>query len=116
MIQTFNNKDFSLSIYGTADQPLFKGCEVATLLGYKNTRKALIDHVEPEDKKTLNDKSNESLPYDKKVCPQKVTLPKMHPQTIFINESGVYSLILASKLPKAKQFKHWITSEVTIDS
>ncbi len=66
------------------ENPLFKGSEIASLLGYKNTRKAIIDHIEQEDKIINKLNSNEKLGF-----------PKMHPQTIFINESGVYSLIFS---------------------
>ena len=67
------------------------------MLGYSNTRKALIDHIDEEDKKdgvTIRDAIGRE---QKSVC---------------INESGLYSLILSSKLPSAKRFKHWVTSEV----
>lgn len=102
MIQTFKNNDFKISVYGTIDQPYFKACEIAKLLGYKNTRKAVRDHIESEDKFSyVKNKEEFSVP-----------LLKLCPQTVFINESGLYSLILSSKLPKAKEFKHWITNEV----
>lgn len=76
-------------------EPWFVGADVANILGYKNSRKALIDHVDEEDKgvtkcDTLGGKQNLSV----------------------INESGLYSLIVASKLPTAKEFKRWVTSEV----
>lgn len=78
-------------------EPYFVGKDVAEILGYSNPRKAMIDHVDAEDKTdgvTIRDSiSREQKP-------------------IIINESGLYSLILSSKLPSAKAFKHWITAEV----
>lgn len=76
-------------------EPYFVGKDVATILGYSNQRDALAKHVDEEDKgvakcDTLGGKQNLTV----------------------INESGLYSLILFSKLPQAKEFKHWVTSEV----
>ncbi|ADZ07463.1 prophage antirepressor [Lactobacillus amylovorus] len=79
------------------DEPYFVGKDVAEILGYSNTRKALQDHVDLEDKKdgvTIRDSIGRS---------QRPTI---------INESGLYSLILSSKMPNAKRFKRWVTSEV----
>lgn len=76
------------------NEPLFVGKDVAEVLGYSNPQKAIRDHVDEEDK-TLNDSFT--------VNGTKVVL---------INESGLYSLILSSKLPSAKRFKKFVTSEV----
>ena len=76
-------------------EPYFVGKDVAEVLGYSNSRKAIADHVDSEDKGVTK-------------C---YTLGGTQ-QTTIINESGLYSLILASKLPTAKKFKHWVTSEV----
>lgn len=73
----------------------FVGKEVAAKLGYKNIRDAIYKHVDPDDKGVAN-------------CDTLGGTQKM----IIINESGLYSLILSSKLPSAKEFKHWVTSEV----
>lgn len=76
--------------------PYFVGKDVAQVLGYKDTVNALKTHVDPEDKKGW-----------------RITTPSRGEQKItLINESGVYSLIFGSKLPKAKSFKRWVTSEV----
>lgn len=73
----------------------FKAKDICESLKHSNPRKAIGDHVHPKD------------------VTQRYTLTKGGKQLVnFINESGVYSLILASELPKAKEFKHWITSEV----
>lgn len=76
----------------------FVGKDVAEALGYSNTSKAIITHVADEDKiiKMLPNSQN----------------GKTVGKTYIINESGLYSLILSSKLPSAKEFKHWVTSEV----
>lgn len=76
-------------------EPWFVGKDIAGVLGYTNPSKALKDHVDDEDK--LNNESLASLGQR---------------GGWIINESGLYSLILASKLPSAKQFKRWVTSEV----
>jgi prophage antirepressor-like protein len=77
-------------------EPYFVGKDVAEILGYSDTNKAVVMHVDDEDK-ILNDKSSPSFGQ------RGATL---------INESGLYSLILLSKLPEAKKFKRWVTSEI----
>ena len=80
-------------------EPWFVGKDVATALGYSNTKDALAKHVDPEDKRQ-----------DDGVAICDPMGREQHPT--IINESGLYSLVLSSKLPTAKQFKRWITSEV----
>lgn len=96
-IQIFNNPAFGeiRTIADENDTPWFVGKDVAEVLGYKNPSKALIDHVDEDDK--LNNEMLSSLGQR---------------GGWLINESGLYSLILSSKLPQAKEFKHWVTSEV----
>lgn len=95
-LQVFNHPQFgtvrAVEIQG---EPWLVGKDVAEKLGYMNARKALADHVEEEDK--LNNKSLSSLGQR---------------GGWLINESGLYSLVFGSKLPEAKKFKHWVTSEV----
>lgn len=95
-VQVFNNANFgqvrSMMIDG---EPWFVGKDVAEALGYTNSNKALVDHVDIEDKGVTK-------------C---YTLGGMQNLTV-INESGLYSLIMSSKLSKAKEFKRWVTSEV----
>ena len=95
-IQVFNNTEFgeirSMTIDG---EPYFVGKDVAAALGYSNPRKAIGDHVDEEDKGVTK-------------CD---TLGGGQNLTI-INESGMYSLILSSKLEGAKRFKRWVTSEI----
>ena len=95
-ITIFNNKEFG-TIRTTIinDEPYFVGKDAAISLGYSNPRKAIIDHVDEEDKGVTK-------------CD---TLGGSQDFTV-INESGLYSLILSSKLPKAKAFKRWVTHEV----
>lgn len=76
-------------------EPYFVGKDVAEILGYADQNKAIAMHVDEEDK--LNDKTASSLGQR---------------GGWLINESGLYSLILSSKLPSAKRFKRWVTSEV----
>lgn len=93
----FNHPEFGeLRTVGIDGVVWFVGKDVAAALGYVDVNKAVAMHVENEDKK-LNDKSSPSFGQ------RGATL---------INESGLYSLILSSKLPSAKEFKHWVTAEV----
>lgn len=95
-LQIFKNAEFgsirTLTING---EPYFVRCDVAEILGYSNSRKALADHVDEEDKGVTK-------------CD---TLGGTQEMTV-INESGLYGLILGSKLPTARKFKRWVTSEV----
>ena len=96
-----NVQVFTNPIFGTVrtvtinNQIFFVGKDVANILGYVNTKQAIIQHVDEEDK----------LGYQIKTSGQ-------NREMVVINESGLYSLILSSKLPAAKDFKRWITSEV----
>lgn len=95
-IQIFNNTQFGQVRAVTIDgEPWFVGKDVAERLGYTNPQKAIRDHVDDEDKGV-----NEMF------------TPGGKQQVPIINESGLYSLVLSSKLPTAKAFKRWITSEV----
>lgn len=95
-IQIFENPKFgSIRVMEIDGDPWFVGKDVAIILGYSNPRKAIIDHVDEEDKGVTK-------------CD---TLGGQQDVTI-INESGFYSLILSSKLPDAKIVKHWVTHEV----
>ncbi len=99
-IQVFSNEEFgevrTLKLYG---QVWFVGVDVAGSLGYSNASKAVSTHVDD------NDRIIEMMAHS-----QNGNVVKT--QTAVINESGLYSLILASKLPTAKKFKRWVTSEV----
>nr|DAG63527.1 MAG TPA: hypothetical protein [Caudoviricetes sp.] len=104
-LQIFSNPEFgqvrTVEIDG---QPWLVGKDVAEALGYKNPTNAILKHVDSEDKRL------EMLPQEAET--QNGVLPSGSTKTALINESGLYSLILSSKMPKAKAFKHWVTSEV----
>lgn len=98
-LEVFTNDEFGSVRTLTIDgEPWFVGKDVAVALGYSNASKAVILHVDDFDKKI------EMLPTSQN--------GKTVGKTYIINESGLYSLILSSKLPSAKKFKRWITSEV----
>lgn len=103
-LQIFENPEFgsvrTVEIDGT---PWLVGKDVATALEYKNPSKAILTHVDDEDKRL------EILPQSADF--QNGNVPGAS-KTALINESGLYSLILSSKMPKAKAFKRWVTSEV----
>lgn len=90
---TFENT--SLSILGDILNPLFIAQQVCSILGYKLARKAVADHCDPED-----------------VCKVEMQTNGGRQLVNCVNESGLYALIFGSKLPKAKQFKRWVTNEV----
>ena len=96
-IKIFENEEFGQIRTTIIDnEPWFVGKDVAEILGYAKPRNAISRHVDEEDKKD---------------APIQGDLGGIQEMTI-INESGLYSLILSSKLPRAKEFKHWVTSEV----
>lgn len=95
-LQIFSNSEFgSIRTVTVNGEPWFVGKDIAEALGYSNSRKALADHVDEEDKGVT-----------------KCDTPSGTQNMTVINESGLYSLILSSKLPNAKKFKRWVTSEV----
>ena len=96
-LQIFENAEFGKIRTVVLDgEPWFVGKDVAAALGYTNSRKALADHVDEEDKNTVTIRDG----------------IQGNPNMTVINESGVYSLVFSSKLPTAKAFKRWVTSEV----
>jgi prophage antirepressor-like protein len=95
-IQIFKNDRFGeVRTMVINDEPWFVGKDVASVLGYLNPQKAIRDHVDDEDR-----------------LGERIVLSGQNRMTILINESGLYALILSSKLPQAKEFKRWVTSEV----
>ncbi|MBS7213335.1 MAG: Bro-N domain-containing protein [Megamonas funiformis] len=95
-LQVFNNAEFGqVRTIVKNEEVWFVGKDVAEALGYSNTRDALTKHIDNEDRADVaihDGRQNRSM--------------------IIINESGLYSLVFSSKLPSAKKFKHWVTSEV----
>ena len=97
-IQIFTNEVFGeIRTCQVNNQIMFVGKDVATALGYKNPSNALQVHVDSEDKTSYL---------------IQVSGSNYKANTLFVNESGLYSLVLSSKLPQAKAFKRWVTNEV----
>lgn len=95
-LQTFSNSEFGdVRVIMQDDEPWFVGKDVADSLDYQNGSRDINRHVAPEDR-------TKEMVFD----------GNQRKETILINESGLYSLILSSKLPSAKKFKRWVTSEV----
>lgn len=95
-LQIFNSPEFGeIRTIERDGEPWFVGKDVAAALGYKEPTKATRDKVDSEDRGV-----------------SKIDTPSGTQEMAIINESGLYSLVLSSKLPTAKQFKHWVTSEV----
>lgn len=95
-LRVFDNEEFgSVRTTTINDEIYFVGKDVAEILGYTNTPKAIKDHVDDEDKLT-----------------ERFVMSGQNRDAIVINESGLYSLVLSSKLPNAKKFKRWVTSDV----
>ena len=115
-LQIFKNEEFGEIRTVTIDkEPWFVGKDVATALGYSNTKDALISHVAEEDKRILKRSEiatiENHLPKD--VFPVNFVSGDIPNRGLtIINESGLYALIFGSKLESAKRFKHWVTSEV----
>ena len=95
-LQLFNFENNQVRTLLINDEPWFVGKDVAQILGYSNPRDALSKHVDEEDNNSVAIRDGN----------------KGNPNQTVINESGVYALVFGSKLPSAKRFKHWVTSEV----
>lgn len=96
-LQIFNFSGLDVRTVLIDEEPYFVGKDVAEVLGYKKPENAVANHVDEEDKTTTLIQGTGS---------------NYKSKTVIVNESGLYSLILSSKLPTAKKFKHWVTSEV----
>lgn len=94
-LETFQFEGQEVRTLIIENEPHFVGKDVAEVLEYTNTPKAIRDHVDKEDKLT-----------------ERIVLSGQNREVIVINESGLYSLILKSKLPSARKFKRWVTNEV----
>lgn len=94
-VQVFKNEEFEVRTVEINGEPWFIGKDVTNILGYQNGSRDINRHVDEEDKGSTE-----------------MVSPGGVQQMTIINESGLYSLILGSKLPSAKRFKHWVTSEV----
>lgn len=98
-VKLFNFEEHELRATLINDEPWFVGKDVAGILGYSNTKDAISTHVDDEDRTVIQRSENTTL----EIPNRGLTV---------INESGLYSLILSSKLPSSKKFKRWVTSEV----
>lgn len=96
-IQSFEFEGKEIKTLKINDEHWFVGKDLATILGYSNTRDALNKHVDSEDKNTVAIRDG---------------ITRGNPNQTIVNESGMFSLILSSNLPNAKKFKRWVTSEV----
>jgi anti-repressor protein len=95
-LQVFKNQEFgSVRTLVVNDEPWFVGKDIAESLGYTATEKAIRTHIDSDDKGVTE-----------------MDTPGGKQKVVIINESGLYSLVLSSKLPSAKKFKRWVTSEV----
>ena len=109
--KVFKYEVTELPVIKYEDEIWFKAVVVATILKYTNQRKAIRDHVDPEDKIKLSElmsksKRNESFRL------KKDNLKGNEGNSLYLSESGLYSLVLRSKLESAKEFKQWVTSQV----
>lgn len=94
-LQLFSFEDQPVRVVKINEEPWFVGKDLTNILGYTNGPKAIKDHVDEEDKLS-----------------ERIVMSGQHRQAFLVSESGLYSLILSSKMPNAKKFKHWVTSEV----
>ena len=94
-IQVWNYESSEVRTVQVNGEPWFVGKDVATVLGYSNTRDAIARHIDEEDKAGVGIHDGSQMR-----------------EVVVVNESGLYSLVLSSKLPNAKKFKRWVTSEV----
>lgn len=110
-VVVFNNEEFGkVRTVTINNEPWFVGRDVAVILGYKNPNEAVLEHVDEEDKFIRSERGREMLKLFSSVKEIQELFGRQ--DNWFINESGVYSLIFGSKLPSAKKFKRWVTSEV----
>ena len=108
-LQVFKNAEFGeLTLLEIDNEPWFVGKEVAEKLGYENTKDSLARHVSEEDKRIIQRSENTRTIQRS----ENTTLEIPNRGLTIINESGLYGLILGSKLESAKRFKRWVTSEV----
>lgn len=106
-LKVFKSEEFgSVRVVEINNEPWFVGKDVAEILGYKDTNRAVKQHVDKEDLKVCNRKGYGDL------YPTLWNNENDFANKVLINESGIYSLVFNSELPNAKKFKKWVTSEV----
>jgi Prophage antirepressor len=102
IVKVFENEEFGrVRTVTINNEPWFVGKDVTEILGYERTTKAVVEHVDDEDRQMVDGRTQSYF-----------GIELGQRGGWLINESGLYGLILSSKLPKAKDFKHWVTSEV----
>lgn len=113
-LQTFTNEEFgAVRSMMIEDMPWFVGRDVATALGYAKPQNAVSVHVDSEDRQILQKPQIRAFNAPTLLQKSQIGTFDVPPRGLMvINESGLYSLILSSKLPAAKRFKRWVTSEV----
>ena len=102
--KVFHYKENEISLFKCRDEIWFRGKDIAKALGYSITLKAICEHVDPEDRSSLEHLSKGGL--------KRTPIKNEQKSTTFINETGLYSLMLQSKLESAKALKRWITKDV----
>ena len=104
LVKAFHYEENEITVIECRDEIWFRGKDIAKALGYEKTRNAILKHVDDDDKSILED-LRRGL---------RTGAPFKNEQggSIFINESGLYSLIFGSKLESAKAFKRWVTKDV----
>ena len=102
--KVFHYEENEITVIKCRDDIWFRGKDIAKALGYSIPRKAICEHVDPEDRLSLECLTKGGL--------KRTPLKNEQKSAIFINESGLYSLILQSKLESAKAFKRWVTKDV----
>ena len=101
-LMIFNNPEFGeIRTLEINNEPWFVGKDVATILGYERPTKAVVDRVDEDDRRMVDGETQ-----------SQIGIEIGQRGGWIVNESGLYCLILSSKLPKAKEFKRWVTSEV----
>ena len=104
--KVFKYEATELPVIKYEDEIWFKAVVVATILKYTNQRKAIRDHVDPEDKRKLSELMSKSKRNDS------FRLKGNEGNSLYLSESGLHSLVPRSKLESAKEFKRWVTSQV----
>jgi prophage antirepressor-like protein len=107
-IKIYNFNDYNLTVVGDNEEPWFVGKEVAELLGYSDTKKAIQKFVEDDEKIFYHKYTEKATGSNRTPC----SSLQIHPMANLINEDGLYSLIFQSKMPIAINFKKWIKSVI----
>ena len=109
MEKVFHYNESKINVVKCNDDVWFKGRDIANALGYENPLKAIRMHVDPDDKMPINELLTVSKGVSNLDIPSEINYQR---STIYVNESGLYTLIFTSKLESAKIFMKWVTSEV----